>query len=141
MTDKQFDMFVKELKQIVIPDLVIFAEREGRAIGFVISIPDANVALQILNGRLYPWRLLKALRAVKKVHRVRTIIMGVLPEYRGQKIDDVFYMRTIEDGVGMGFNESDCSLIVETNKKMIAALKPIKGECYKTYRIFERDIR
>jgi len=141
LTDKQFDMFVKELKQIVIPDLVIFAEREGRAIGFVISIPDANVALQILNGRLYPWRLLKALRAVKKVHRVRTIIMGVLPEYRGQKIDDVFYMRTIEDGVGMGFNESDCSLIVETNKKMIAALKPIKGECYKTYRIFERDIR
>lgn len=141
LTDKQFDMFVKELKQIVIPDLVIFAEREGRAIGFVISIPDANVALQILNGRLYPWRLLKAWRAVKKVHRVRTIIMGVLPEYRGQKIDDVFYMRTIEDGVGMGFNESDCSLIVETNKKMIAALKPIKGECYKTYRIFERDIR
>ena len=141
LTDKQFDTVVKELKQIVIPDLVIFAEREGRAIGFVISIPDANVALQILNGRLYPWRLLKAWRAVKKVHRVRTIIMGVLPEYRGQKIDDVFYMRTIEDGVGMGFNESDCSLIVETNKKMIAALKPIKGECYKTYRIFERDIR
>lgn len=140
LTDRQFDMFVKELKQIAIPELTIFAEKEGKTIGTIISIPDANVALRILNGRLYPWRLFKAFRAVKKVHKVRTIIMGVLPEYRGQKIDDVFYMRTIEDSVDLGFHESDCSLIVETNKKMIGALKPLKGECYKTYRIFEREI-
>jgi hypothetical protein len=40
----------------------------------------------------------------------------------------------------MGFTESDCSLIVETNKKMIGALKPLKAERYKTYRIYEKEI-
>ncbi len=140
LTDRQMDMIFQELKLIAIPELTIFAEKDDRTIGFIISIPDVNPAMRILNGRLYPWRLLRFLREVKKSKRIRTIIMGVLPEYRGQKIDDVLYLRTIEDGIRLGYTESDCSLIVETNKKMIGALKPLFAEQYKTYRIYERPI-
>jgi len=64
----------------------------------------------------------------------------VLPEYRGRKIDDVFYLRTIEEGIRQGFTASDCSLIVETNVKMIGALKPLQAERYKTYRIYEKEL-
>jgi len=109
-------------------------------VGFIVSIPDANPAFQALNGHLYPWRIAKAYREVKRVTKLRTIIMGVLPEYRGRKIDDVFYLKTIEEGIRLGYTESDCSLIVETNKKMIGALKPLNADRYKTYRIYERDI-
>ncbi|MCX7678032.1 MAG: GNAT family N-acetyltransferase [Spirochaetes bacterium] len=140
LTDKQFKMFVDELKQIAVPELIIFAEKDGKTVGFIVSIPDVNPALRILNGHLYPWRLIKAFREIKKVTKLRTIIMGVLPEYRGQKIDDVFYLYTIENGIRLGYTESDCSLIVETNYKMINALKPLKAECYKTYRIYEKNI-
>ena len=66
--------------------------------------------------------------------------MGVLPEYRGRNIDDVFYLKTIETGVGMGFNASDCSLVVETNRKMIDALTVLNADRYKTYRIYEKEI-
>lgn len=140
LTDKQFKMLVDELKLVAVPELIVFAEKDGRTIGFIVSLPDMNPALKILNGRLYPWRLIKALRSIKKVKRIRTIIMGVLPEYRGQKIDDVFYLFTIENGIRLGYVESDCSLIVETNQKMIGALKPLKGQIYKTYRIYEKHI-
>ncbi len=140
LTDKQFKMLVDELKLVAVPELIVFAEKDGRTVGFIVSLPDMNPALKILNGRLYPWRLIKALRSIKKVKRIRTIIMGVLPEYRGQKIDDVFYLFTIENGIRLGYVESDCSLIVETNQKMIGALKPLKGQIYKTYRIYEKHI-
>lgn len=140
LTDKQMDMLYEELKVIAIPELTIFAEKDGRTIGFIISIPDVNPAMRILNGRMYPWRMWKFLREAKKTKKLRTIIMGVLPEYRGQKIDDVFYLKTIEDGIRLGFTESDGSLIVETNKKMIGALKAVFAERYKTYRIYERPI-
>ena len=140
LTDKQFKMLVDELKLVAVPELIVFAEKDGKTIGFIVSLPDMNPALKILNGRLYPWRLIKALRSIKKVKRIRTIIMGVLPEYRGQKIDDVFYLFTIENGIRLGYVESDCSLIVETNQKMIGALKPLKGQIYKTYRIYEKHI-
>jgi len=140
LTEKQFGMLYDELKMVYIPELTIFAEKQGETIGFILSLPDINPQLRILNGHLYPWRLLRFFLNAKKTKKIRTIIMGVLPEYRGQKIDDVFYLRTIEDGIAMGFTESDCSLIVETNKKMIGALKPLKAERYKTYRIYEKDI-
>lgn len=140
LTDKQTEMFYKELKMIAVPELTIFAEKAGKTVGFIISIPDINPALRALNGRLYPWRLLKFLGEAKKAKKIRTLIMGVLPEYRGQKIDDVFYLKTIEEGIRLGYTEADCSLIVETNRKMIGALQPLFAERYKTYRIYERPI-
>jgi GNAT superfamily N-acetyltransferase len=140
LTDKQTEMFYKELKMIAVPELTIFAEKAGKTVGFIISIPDINPALRALNGRLYPWRLLKFLGEAKKTKKIRTLIMGVLPEYRGQKIDDVFYLKTIEEGIRLGYTEADCSLIVETNRKMIGALQPLFAERYKTYRIYERPI-
>ena len=140
LTDKQFEIFFKELKAVVIPELAIFAEDGDKTVGFIISIADANIGLKILNGRLYPWRLFRAFKEIKKSRKIRSIVMGVLPEYRGRHIDDVFYLKTIETAVGMGFNASDGSLIVETNYKVIRALKALKAENYKTYRIFEKAI-
>jgi hypothetical protein len=140
LTDKQFEIFFRELKAVVIPELAIFAEDGDKTVGFIISIADANIGLKILNGRLYPWRLFRAFKEIKKSRKIRSIVMGVLPEYRGRHIDDVFYLKTIETGVGMGFNASDGSLIVETNYKVIGALKALRAENYKTYRIFEKAI-
>ena len=53
---------------------------------------------------------------------------------------DQLHLKTIEDGIHLGFWESDCSLIAETNRKMIGALKPLIPDLYKTYRIYERPI-
>lgn len=140
LTDKQMDMIFRELKMIIIPDFAIFAEKDGKTIGFIISVPDINPGLRILNGRLYPWRVIRFMREIKKTKRVRSIIMGVLPEYRGQHIDDIFYLKSIEAGLRLDIWESDCSMIVETNKKMINALKPLTPNPYKTYRIYQRPI-
>jgi hypothetical protein len=140
LTDKQMGMIFQALNFFIIPEFAIFAEMDGKTIGFIITIPDINPALRVLNGKLYPWRLLKFRREMKKTKRVRTVIMGVLPEYRGQHIDDIFYLKAIEQGLLTDIWESDCSLIAETNTKMIHALKPLTPEHYKTYRIYERPI-
>ncbi len=66
--------------------------------------------------------------------------MGVLPEYRGQHIDDIFYLKSIEAGLRLDIWESDCSMIAETNLRMLRALKPLTSDPYKTYRIFQRPI-
>jgi hypothetical protein len=140
LTDKQMEMIFRDLRLFIIPDFALFAEKDGKTIGFIITIPDINPALRILNGRLYPWRILRFMREAKKTKRVRTVIMGVLPEYRGQHIDDIFYLKAIEQGLLLDIWESDCSLIAETNTKMIHALQPLTPEHYKTYRIYERPI-
>ncbi|MBN2042023.1 MAG: hypothetical protein JW864_18450 [Spirochaetes bacterium] len=141
LTEKQFlTEFYSELSQVVIPELTFLAEKDGVTVGFIINIPDINPALKQLNGRVYPWQIPKLLKMVKQSKNLRTIIMGVLPEYRRKMIDTVFYLKTIETGIEMGFESSDCSLIVETNKKFMNSFKTLGGEIYKTYRIFEKQL-
>jgi hypothetical protein len=140
LTKRQIHMLIEELKLIAVPELSIFAEKDGKTVGFIISLPDINPGLRRLNGRLHPWKLPGPYKQLKTTKRLRTIIMGVLPEFRGLRIDDVFYLLTIENGLRLGYTESDCSLIVETNRLMINALKPLMAEKYKTFRIYERDI-
>jgi GNAT superfamily N-acetyltransferase len=140
MTDRQFDMMFNELKMVIIPDLAIFAEKDGKTIGFIMSVPDATPGIAKLNGRLYPWRILRLLRELKRSRTLRTILLGVDPEYRGHDIDQILILMTIEIGIGMGYVQSDCSLIVESNRKMIGALKYVNADRYKGYRIFEIDV-
>ncbi|OHD68042.1 MAG: hypothetical protein A2W19_15685 [Spirochaetes bacterium RBG_16_49_21] len=140
-TDKQFEKNFKELLMFIIPELAIFAEKDGKTVGFILSIPDANPGIAKLNGRLYPWRLARLLWHVKRTRTLRTILLGVLQEYRGQQIDQILILMTIEIATKKyGFIQSDCSLVVETNKKMIGALKYVNADMYKGYRVYEMNI-
>jgi len=76
LTDKQLRMFAQDLKLIAIPELAIFAEKDGQTVGFIISLPDVNPALRHLNGHLYPWRLLKCFRAMKGIKRCAPSLWG-----------------------------------------------------------------
>ncbi len=140
-TDRQFDMNFKDLQLLIIPDLAIFAEKDGKTIGFIFSIPDANPGIAKLNGRLYPWRILKLLWQVKRTRTLHTMLLAVLPEYRGQQIDQILILMTIEIATKRhGFIQSDCSLVVESNKKMIGALKYVNSDLYKGYRVYQMNI-
>ncbi|MBL8957040.1 MAG: N-acetyltransferase, partial [Myxococcaceae bacterium] len=53
MTEREFDHLAKDLKQVLIPELCVIAEINYEAVGFCITLPDANIALKATgNGRL-----------------------------------------------------------------------------------------
>jgi GNAT superfamily N-acetyltransferase len=139
-TDAELDHLLKELKPVVVPELTYLAFHNGRCIGFSLNIKDANPALQKANGRLFPVGLVKMIREMSKITRLRTIAMGVIKEYRHRGIDLVFYLNTIERGRELGFLDSECSLIVESNEPMIRALEDLDAQRYKTFRFYEKTI-
>ena len=136
----QLKHLASELKNVVIPELTYLAYVDGKCIGFSMSVIDANPALKKANGKLFPFGLVKILRELKKTKRIRTMAMGVLKEYRHRGIDIVFYLNTVENGIKMGITEADCSIIVETNDRMIGALEDLKADKYKTFRFYEKEI-
>ena len=68
------------------------------------------------------------------------VIMGVLDQYRRRGYDMYLIKKTIDNGLAMGFDGSDCSLIVENNTRMIEGLDAIGAKNYKTYRIYKKEI-
>jgi len=140
LSDGQLKHLASELKNVVIPELTFLAYLDGKCIGFSMSLIDANPALKKANGKLFPLGLIKILRELKKTKRIRTMAMGVLKEYRHRGIDVVFYLNTVENGIKMGITEADCSIIVETNDRMIGALEDLHADRYKTFRFYEKEI-
>jgi GNAT superfamily N-acetyltransferase len=128
------------MKSIVKPELVIIAEHEGEVAGFILSIPDVNQALKRANGRLFPFGLIKLMLGMRKIDKIKTFMMGVLPKYRKKGLETVFILETFERAVKMGYKEADCSLIVENNHIMINTLAHIGAQKYKTYRHFSKPI-
>ncbi|HOT96824.1 MAG TPA: N-acetyltransferase [bacterium] len=139
-TDGQVQDLVHELKMVIVPEVTLFALYHGECIGFSLSVKDANPALQKANGRLFPFGLFKVLWHLRKTTRLRTMAMGVLKEHRHRGIDIAFYLKTIEEGRRLGFYDSECSIILEINKRMIGALEDLSARRYKTFRFYEKEI-
>jgi hypothetical protein len=92
VTKAEAEAVARDLKNIIQPKGVIFAEDpEGNAIGFAITIPNANILLKGLNGRLLPFGWLKLLTGLPKLRNYRLFALGVIPEYHGKGIDSLLY--------------------------------------------------
>ena len=79
MTDAEIDFLAEQLKPIVIPELVAFAERGAETIGMAVALPDLNVALRKnRSGRYFPG-ILKILWAARRIDRARVALLGAVP--------------------------------------------------------------
>ncbi len=143
LTDDETTHIATDLKQIVDPDLVLFAEVDGEPVGFSLALPDINQVLIKLNGRLLPFGIIKLLWHTKvrnKIDQLRVVLMGVKAKYRKRGIDNIFYLDTFDIGVKKGYKTGELSWILEDNDLMISAIEMLGGKRYKTYRMYEAPL-
>ncbi len=140
MTDGEIDYIAGQLKPLVVPELVLFAERAGEPVGFAAAVPDFNVALRANpSGRLFPG-ILRVLWSARRIKRLRVLLLGVLPEWHNRGVDALLYRRIWEDGRAKGYDWAEGGWVLEDNRPMINALTRLGFTPYKTYRIYERPI-
>jgi GNAT superfamily N-acetyltransferase len=142
MTEHEIDHLAEQFKPVVIPDLVPIAEKDGKVIGFGITLPDLNVVFRRnRSGRLFPM-ILKLLWALKtrKIRRARILLLGVLPEYRGKGVDAMLYHWIWTKSGERGIYWGEAGWILEDNPAMNAGLEKMTFKVYKTYRLYDRPI-
>jgi hypothetical protein len=140
MTDAEIDHMAASLKHVIDPRLILFAEIEGKPIGFALALPDLNQALAKANGRLFPFGLIRILLESRRIHRVRVLTLGILPEYRRLGADLLLYALLYSDGVRRGYHAGEFSWILEDNELMKKPLQALGATVYKTYRVYDRSI-
>jgi GNAT superfamily N-acetyltransferase len=137
-TERQLDHLAKALKLLIDPRLVYMVEKDGKVIGVSVTLPDVNPSVKKMNGRLFPFGWWHFLRAKKNASGLRTFLLGVAPEFRMKGIDAAMITETVLTARQLGYEWSDCSLIVETNRAMIDPILKWGGQVYRTYRIFSK---
>lgn len=143
MSSEEFAFAAKHMKEIIDPELALLALVDGKPVGFSLTLPDINLALKYLNGKLFPIGIFKLLWHTKvrnKLLGLRTITMGVIPEYQKRGIDTLMYVRTYQVGKARGYQWSEISWVLETNTLMRSLATSIGCEQYKTYRLLEMPI-
>lgn len=127
----------RDLKQIVNPEALLLAEdSEGNPIGFGLSLPDVNILLKGLHGRLFPFGWLKLLFGLKKLHQYRMWALGVVPEYQGKAIDTLLYKATYE-ALKKVQVRMEINYVLENNDRMNNALLKLGVTPLRRYRVYE----
>ncbi|KER10113.1 MAG: hypothetical protein HY22_07565 [[Candidatus Thermochlorobacteriaceae] bacterium GBChlB] len=141
-TEEEFYNLAKDLKQIADPDIIYFVENDkGEPVAFSLSLPDVNIALKHVNGNpMTLTGLPKFLWYSRKINRIRTIVMGVIPEYRNKGVDSVMNAETVEVGIRKGYYEAELSWVLKSNTAMSKVAEAIGAEPYKEYLIYQTAI-
>jgi len=137
VTEAESRAMARDLKQIVNPAAVLIAEdREGKPIGFAISLPDINQLIKNFNGNLFPFNWIKLLMGRNKINQYRMWALGVIPEYQGRAIDTLLYRQTYQ-----ALNKSNIRLeinyVLEDNVRMNNALLKLGVKPLRRYRVYE----
>ncbi len=136
----EFNFMAQSLKPILIKELAIFAEVNGEAVGFSLSLPDINQVFKRMNGKLIPKGIFQFLYYKNKISDIRVMLMGVNKPFRKRGLEAVFYYRTILEAVSRNFKGAELSWISESNPVMIRELENLNAKLYKRYRIFSNEI-
>ncbi|MGA7836777.1 MAG: hypothetical protein WB996_02345 [Ignavibacteriaceae bacterium] len=140
MTDAELDAMAKDLKPLVEPSLVLFGEIKGELVGFALVMLDYNYIFKKINGRLFPFGFLKLFTEKKKIKWSRIITLGIVPEFQKKGLDAVFYWDIVNRAHKIGIDLGEASWILEDNEMMNRGAEVMKGEIYKKYRVYEKDI-
>lgn len=140
LSTEEFDSFASDLKMIVDPDFAHIAEIDGQPVGFSIALPDYNQILKDMDGKLFPFGIFKILWKHDKINKIRTALMGVVPEYQGRGIDVLLHRESIQNGLERDFYSSEVGWILESNIHMIRVAEKIGGELDKTYRMYSKKL-
>jgi len=137
MSQEEFALMGKEMKQILKPELVLIGEVGGRAVGFALALPDINQALKPAKGKLLPTGILKILYHQRLIKSVRVLALGVVEEYRASGLAAAFYATLVRNARKLGYGDCEMSWILEDNVLMNRSLEVMGAKRYKTYRIYD----
>jgi GNAT superfamily N-acetyltransferase len=137
ITDHELAHYAAEMKPVLDPDLAFFVEVDGKSAGVALCLPDANLVLKKMNGRVFPFGFIQALRYQKQIKWGRVWALGVLPEYLNLGVGPVMIYEIAVQGMRKGIMDFEASWVLENNVNARKSVEGVGGEIYKTYRVYE----
>ena len=139
MTEEEIDVFAKEYKMLIEPQIVLIGEVDNQPVGFALVIRDYNFVFKKMNGKLFPFAY-KLFTERKSIPWSRIITLGLIPEFQKRGLDAVFYWEIVNRAFDIGITMGEASWILEDNEMMKRGAEVMNGELYKKYRLYQTDL-
>ena len=139
MTRAEFDHMAKDMKHLLWPQLAFMASVEGEPAGFMLAVPDYNVALaKNRSGRMFPLGLLRLLRGKRTITTARVMALGVKKAYRSRSILALFTAEVMRRGLAMVKIGAEASWLLEDNQLIVKPMRAMGARERMRWRVYER---
>lgn len=141
-SEAEFLEEARDLQSLVDPDIFPIAEYNGEMIGFFMGLPDYNVPLKHVNGKLNWLGILKFLWYRRQIDRGRMIALCSLPEYRRKMVSPALIYLVMQAGSQKNkpYKRAELSWVYEDNFPSRKLIEASGGKINKTYRIYEKAL-
>ena len=128
------------LKYLIVPELTVAVEVDGKMVGASFALPDFNPRIKAIGGRITPMRLFKLLRRKEQIKAIRVLSTNVLPEYQMLGLGLLLLEGLVPKVMESGITEAEFSWVLESNTFSRGSLEKGGAIRTKTYRIYDRPI-
>ena len=137
-TKEEFMAQARSLQSLVDPEIFPIAEHNGEMVGFFMALPDYNVALKKVNGKLNWWGILKFLWYRRQIKQGRVLVICCLPEYRRKMIPLALIYKAFENR--KFYEKAELSWVYVDNLPSRRLIEETGATIEKTYRIYEKQL-
>ncbi|MFP4692736.1 MAG: GNAT family N-acetyltransferase [Halothece sp.] len=137
-TKEEFMAQASSLQSLVDPEIFPIAEYNGEMVGFFMALPDYNVALKRVNGKLNWLGILKFLWYRRQIKQTRVIVICCLPEYRRYMIPLALVHQAFEQG--KSYESAELSWVYGDNDHSRHLIEATGATIEKTYRMYEKQL-
>lgn len=134
------------LKPILVPELVLFAEIDGKPVAMAVALPNIAEIAKDFHGKLLPFNWVKLLMGLRKggVASARVPLMGLAREYQNTMLGMgalLGLFATLDSHLASrGIGNVELSWILETNDPLQRLLRVLNARRYKSWRIYTKRL-
>jgi hypothetical protein len=132
---EEFATIAKDLKQIIVPSLVLIVEDKGKPVGFSVTLPNVNEVMP-RNGKLFPFGWYKLLTGMKKVTSARLFTLGILPSHRKRGLESLLCIETALRSKELGIPGGEIGWTLEDNDLINRACESMGARLDRRYRLY-----
>jgi GNAT superfamily N-acetyltransferase len=128
-------------RDIVDPELVLFAEMDGQPVGWLPGVPNLNEAFMHANGLRRPLDYVKLwwhMRQQPECLAIKSVL--VRPEHWGTGVAALLFSEMATRAVSKGYKWADLSLTSEDNPSTPLLAGRMGAKIYKRYRVYRLAI-
>lgn len=147
LTDSEIAFAGKKLKPIVFEDMIRIAEYDGESVAFMMSLPNLNLPLKDMGGKLFPFGWAKLLWWLRRGRfgEARVPLMGVVKKLQASRLASQLAFMLIETiraeaSVKFSINRGEVGWILDDNQGMVAIADAIDAKINRVYRIYEKAL-
>ena len=140
ITDEEFEFQLGPYRRLIDPAISLVAELDGVPCGFIVAVPDYNLVLRHMGGRMGPREILTFLRGKSRIHDACLIIMGVQQQLQGRGVMRLMQAELIRALRRSGYRSLTVTWIADENAKSLGTMRALGARPLHRLTLYETEL-